>query len=224
MKIFKGNKCDALTAKASTLERLSLYSQVSLSSTTVLIDIGVSDGRFISSSEHLFPNVHTVIGIDPIASYKRSSNFEYVQAIIGSSCTQVNFNIASDLFTSSKLYEGERSEKVSQYRLDCLLNDWGISNRERIFLKIDSQGMDVECLESAGDYLKSIDLVLLELQMKPFAPGMKYFSESIERLSQLGYEPCEFLDQVDRKLDGTLGQIDLLVARKDSQFFMDLSW
>jgi len=224
MKLLRRNKRNSSNSIPSTLDRLALYSKLVLNNTTVLVDIGVSDGRFISASDHLFPNVHTKIGIDPIASYERVTDFCYVQAIVGASCTAVNFNITSDLFTSSKLYSGERSEKVQQFRLDCLLQQSQITNNEKIFLKIDSQGMDIECLESAGNYLNSIDLVLLELQMKPYAAGMNFFSESVQRLNKLGYEPCEFLDPIDRSLDGTLGQIDLLVARKDSIVFSDLRW
>jgi hypothetical protein len=224
MKLIRRSKGTPPAGIPSTIDRLGLYSKVDLNSTTVLVDIGVSDGRFISASEHLFPNVHTKIGIDPIAIYERSAKFNYVQAIIGGTCSEVNFNFSSDLFTSSKLYAGVRSEKVQQFRLDCLLQRSKIAYSERIFLKIDSQGMDIECLESGGDYLKSINLVLIELQMKPYTIGMSYFSESVERLSKLGYEACEFLNPVDRSLDGTLGQIDLLVARKDSKVFSDLKW
>ncbi len=177
----------------------------------VLIDIGVSDGRFIQSIENSLPGLIRKIGIDPISDYVDRAKFERVEAVIGSVCTNLEFGISEDLFTSSKLYPGVRTVTVKQFRLECLLESLNVTLGKRIFLKIDTQGADVECLESAGRYLPYIQLAILEVQLKPFANGMTYFSDSIMKISQLGFEVVEFTNPINRALDQTLGQIDLVV-------------
>ena len=180
----------------------------------VLIDIGVSDGRFIQAVENYLPKQVRKIGIDPIADYVNRIEFERVEAVIGSRCTTLEFGISEDLFTSSKLYPGVRTVRVKQFRLECLLESLNVAVGNDIFLKIDAQGADVECFESAGKYLPYIQLAILEVQLKPFAHGMTYFSDSILKISQLGFEVVELTNPINRALDQTLGQIDLVVFPK----------
>jgi hypothetical protein len=208
---------------SNTISKLKDYQEL-LSNVNVLVDIGVSDGRFIDQTKPLFPSVERVIGIDPIEEYQRVCDFEYVEALIGEKCKEVEFSISADLFTSSKLYPGVRSKSLNQRRMDCLLDSLEIDNELVLFVKIDTQGSDLECLSSFGRYLEAISLVIVEVQMKPFAIGMDYFSESISKISALGFEVCEFLNPINRARDSTLGQIDLLLAPRDSRIMRDLKW
>ena len=56
----------------STLDRLKIYQKLGLDSVDTVVDIGVSDGRFLMASKELFPHVKRKIGIDPIDEYKKA--------------------------------------------------------------------------------------------------------------------------------------------------------
>ena len=208
----------------STLDRLKIYQKLGLDSVDTVVDIGVSDGRFLMASKELFPHVKRKIGIDPIDEYKKVVEFEYVQAVVGSSCKEVQFSVAEDLFTSSMLYPGHKAIVVKQFRMDCLFNELGLQQAEKIFVKVDTQGTDLECLKSFGEYNSRIVMAIVEIQMRPYAPGMRYFTESVRELSEMGYEVCEFLSPIYRNHDGTLGQIDLLLVPKNSPVLQSIVW
>jgi len=208
----------------STIDRLSLYEDKILKHIDVLVDIGCSDGRFIKSTKNILSSNIRRIGVDPISDYKRIDDFEFVNAIVGSNCTELDFSVSEDLFTSSKLYPGIRNIRSKQVRMSCLLKSLDVDMGAKIFAKIDTQGADLECLESFGDYLSAINIAIVEVQMKPFSNGMNFFSESIDKVSRLGFEVCEFLNPLYRDFDGTLGQIDLLLVPKNSTIMRELSW
>jgi hypothetical protein len=208
----------------STLDRLSFYQDKILKHIDVLIDVGCSDGRFTKSTRNILPANIRRIGIDPIPDYKSVDTFEFVNALVGSYCTEIDFSVSEDLFTSSKLYPGIRSIRSEQVRMDCLLKSLDVKKDANIFAKIDTQGADLECLESFGDYLSAIQIAIVEIQMKPFTDGMNFFSESIDKVSKLGFEVCEFLNPLYRDFDGTLGQVDLLLVPKNSIVLKELSW
>lgn len=216
--------------KKTVLEFTSLDSKLKntyqsvIDEITVIVDVGVSDGRFIANFRNIFPKCKRFIGIDPLDLYDKVTDFEFVKGLIGRECSEVDFNVAADLFTSSKLYLGESRIISQQYRLDCLLEGLSVSKSEKIFLKLDTQGMDIECLESAIGYLDCVTLALIEVQMRPYSEGMLYFSESISRLKELNFEVCEILNPINRSLDDSLGQIDLLIAPKNSSIFESSSW
>jgi hypothetical protein len=147
-----------------------------------------------------------------------------VNALVGSYCTELDFSVSEDLFTSSKLYPGIRNIRSKQVRMNCLLKSLDVDIDDKIFAKIDTQGADLECLESFGDYLSAINIAIVEVQMKPFSNGMNFFSESIDKVSKLGFEVCEFLNPLYRDFDGTLGQIDLLLVPKNSTIMRELTW
>lgn len=222
---FTYRKMEPLGIEFSSIdEKLANVYKPIINDISILVDVGVSDGRFIKKSRNLFRNCNRYIGIDPIDLYNKVTDFEFVKGLIGKKCAEVRFNVTSDLFTSSKLYLGEKQITSQQYRLDCLLNLLEISKSENIFLKLDTQGMDVECLESAKEYLTCIKLALIEIQMRPFSEGMLYFSESILRLRRLGFEVCEIFNPINRVFDGSLGQIDLLIAPISSSIFESGKW
>ncbi len=224
MKFLRKNSYASQLGEFSPIaEILEKYKKILLNC-EVLVDIGVSDGRFIQGVENSLPKQIRKIGIDPVSDYAKRIEFERVEAVIGSVCTNLEFSISKDLFTSSKLYPGVRTVTVKQFRLECLLESLNVALGKSILLKIDTQGADIECLESAGRYLPYIQLAILEVQLKPFAKGMTYFSESIMKISQLGFEVVEFMNPINRALDQTLGQIDLIIFPKQKLFLESNEW
>ena len=209
---------------AATLNRLSIYKQQIFDDISIFVDIGVSDGRFIAASMDLFPNLRRTIGVDPIDQYSKVTEFEYVKGVVGPECTEIQFRVAEDLYTSSRLYGNGDAIFVKQFRMDCLLRELKIESSSQLFVKIDTQGTDLECLASFGLNLESIKMAIVEVQMRPIAEGMHFFTESILEISQLGFEVIEFLNPIYRNHDGSLGQIDLLLVPKTSPILESKVW
>ena len=207
-----------------TIERLRIYQDKNFEDISVLIDIGVSDGRFIQASHELFPTISRVIGVDPIDEYSHLTEFEYIKALIGSKCNEVPFSVSEDLFTSSKLYGDERTINAKQMRMDCLLDELNIDKNQSFFVKIDTQGSDLECLQSFGTYIKCIKMALVEIQMRPYSEGMHFFSQSVLEISRMGFEVIEVLNPLFRNFDGSLGQLDLLIVPKSSKILESTKW
>jgi FkbM family methyltransferase len=101
-------------------------------------------------------------------------------------------------FLLSNQYANERfgemthevgSETVSVRRLDAIFPDCvrGVE-QPRVFLKMDTQGWDLEVLEGATGCLDQIVAIQTELAVKPTYQGMPTLPEALVRLNGLGFE------------------------------------
>lgn len=81
------------------------------------------------------------------------------------------------------------TETVTVRRLDRIFeeNVRGIS-QPRVFLKMDTQGCDLEVLEGARGCLDHIVAIQTELAVKPTYEGMPTLPEALMRLNAMGFE------------------------------------
>jgi len=81
-------------------------------------------------------------------------------------------------------------ERIRVQRLADVLDEAtaGLDAR-RLFLKIDTQGYELEVLEGAGAVLERVVAIQAELSLLPIYDGMPGFTEVIERAKRLGFEP-----------------------------------
>jgi len=83
----------------------------------------------------------------------------------------------------------ERSEPVPVRRLegvfkDCLAN----VGEPRVFLKLDTQGLDARVLEGLGSQLERVVGLQTEVSVRPIYEGMLAYGEAIQRLNDAGFE------------------------------------
>lgn len=156
----------------------------------IIIDVGANKGEFSFAIASRNPNIH-VLAIEPIlelsndiqnrALKENIKNIEVLNIAIDNIEKKADFYVAdhADLGVSSLLtfdsdlinkdpYWRKRSDlyfdrtiQVNVLRLDSLLNKRNI-HRIR-FIKIDAQGVDLNVLESLGEYLKITDAGMLEI-------------------------------------------------------------
>ena len=82
-----------------------------------------------------------------------------------------------------------RVETVVVRRLDSVLAELLAGIREpRVFLKIDTQGYDLEVLEGAGASLDGICALQTEIAVKPIYEGVGPMQQTLARLGELGFE------------------------------------
>ena len=65
--------------------------------------------------------------------------------------------------------------------------DW--ARGRRIYLKLDTQGNDLDVLEGAGRALEEIDALQSEVAVRPIYEGVPEMTQSLARIRALGFEP-----------------------------------
>jgi hypothetical protein len=98
-------------------------------------------------------------------------------------------------------------------RLDALLPEF---LEHPVFLKIDTQGAEIEVLKGLGSRIGEIDLMILETTMMPMRHGIPQFADIVRFCDEAGFAVYDVLEGHMRALDGALAQIDLAFVRKDS--------
>lgn len=85
--------------------------------------------------------------------------------------------------------EVDRTETVEMRRLDGLFD--GIVRPigdARVFLKLDTQGYDLNVLEGAGSYLDRVLALQSELSVQPIYEGMTGYTAAMSCLNRMGFE------------------------------------
>lgn len=202
------------------------YKESVLDQIEIIVDIGVSDGAFIHQSAKYFNSNVRRIGIDPIIydDFPRWEAIDYHEFAVGSTCGVVDFYESANKVESSKFEIKGKRRRVQQRRMECYLTEQQIPISAKIFVKIDTQGADIECLESFGKYLPFIKGLQIEAWMKPYGGTGKYFADTIRAIDELGFYVAEFLDPLNRAKDSRLGQIDLFCLNKIDSTYFDLDW
>jgi FkbM family methyltransferase len=67
------------------------------------------------------------------------------------------------------------------------IEDW--SRGRRVYLKLDTQGNDLDVLEGAGDALEAVDALQSEVAVRPIYEGVPELTQSLTRIRALGFEP-----------------------------------
>lgn len=108
----------------------------------------------------------------------------------------------------------ERREEVEVRRLDGILAGCfsGIES-SRIYLKMDTQGFDLEVVKGAECILARILALQTEVSFRSIYTGMPGFMESIKELQAKGFDVVDFLS-VSSDVDGLCAiEMDCVMAR-----------
>jgi FkbM family methyltransferase len=99
------------------------------------------------------------------------------------------------------------TEMVTISRLDSLFDEC-CNGFHRPFLKIDTQGAEMDVLKGAGDRLSQIVGLQVELSLVPLYNGQKLWTEVIEFLGKHGFTLCSLEPGFTDSRTGRLLQID----------------
>jgi hypothetical protein len=100
-------------------------------------------------------------------------------------------------------------------RLDAILDQTtqGIAN-PRIFLKMDTQGWDLNVLAGATGILDRILALQSEISVKHIYDGMTDYTDSIAAMSGMGFDPVALIP-VSREFGLRVIEFDCLMVRRD---------
>ena len=112
----------------------------------------------------------------------------------------------------------ERRELVPMRRLDGIFPDI-VSHipDPRVYLKLDTQGWDLQALEGASGILGSVAGLQSELSVQQIYEGMPTYTESLAAMERMGFELVELVP-VSRKTNRAVIEFDALLTRSSEAF------
>ncbi len=105
-----------------------------------------------------------------------------------------------------------KRESVKLTRLDSFLEQWpGSLGEERVFLKMDTQGFDLQVFEGLGAKVGNIVGLQSEISLRPLYAGMPDWIESVTTYRQAGFEVVALFPAARQKSDRTVVELDCLM-------------
>ena len=197
--------------------RFDLYNQTELLSRLIethkinlVIDVGANTGQFASYLRTHVGYKNRIISFEPISdNYKKivkltenDSFWSVFCYALGAEETNKSFNIMKEDQFSSFLHPTtknidsfvdnniiDRTETISLRKLDNVLNELDLINsKSNIYLKLDTQGYDLEVIKGAQNSLSRISILQTELSVINIYDDMPKMNYVIDKLRDIGFE------------------------------------
>ena len=206
------NQLASLRLKANKSENYSnLLSKLLLNEKIVALDVGAQGGF----NENIFPKKYndffSPIMVEPIkdeADKLRKENYKVISKGLWSNNCVKKLYIMKKRLGSSSLYKPNKDayalydlkkknypsfEVSNEIDIECTTIKESLNNlniKKLDFLKIDTQGAEIEILKGLGNYLPL--LLKIEVQIVPMYENIPDWSELINHLYKLNYMTCEW--------------------------------
>jgi FkbM family methyltransferase len=198
-----------------------------------IIDIGAYEGYWTAEMIELFP------GADFFMIEAQSSKETYLKKTIASHPGKIKYSMsllgakdgekvifneyetASSVLSEHFETNAARSEKTIQ-TLDSLLNAQNIAAPD--FIKLDTQGYELEILKGSSKALATADVVLMEVSFLDIYKNVPLVKESMDFMSERGFVVYDIGSIIRRPLDHALYQADLIFVRTGSAFRNNKQW
>ena len=206
------NQLTSLRLKANKSENYSnLVSKLLLNEKIVALDVGAQGGF----NENIFPKKYndffSPIMVEPIkdeADKLRKENYKVISKGLWSNNCVKKLYIMEKRLGSSSLYKPNKDayalydlkkknypsfEVSNEIDIECTTIKESLNNlniKKLDFLKIDTQGAEIEILKGLGNYLPL--LLKIEVQIVPMYENIPDWSELINHLYKLNYMTCEW--------------------------------
>ena len=206
------NQLTSLRLKANKSENYSnLVSKLLLNEKIVTLDVGAQGGF----NENIFPKKYndffSPIMVEPIkdeADKLKKENYKVISKGLWSNNCVKKLYIMKKRLGSSSLYKPNKDayalydlkkknypsfEVSNEIDIECTTIKESLNNlniKKLDFLKIDTQGAEIEILKGLGNYLPL--LLKIEVQIVPMYENIPDWSELINHLYKLNYMTCEW--------------------------------
>jgi FkbM family methyltransferase len=198
-----------------------------------VLDIGAYGGMYSAAASYIFPEAK-IYSFEPIKeSYdnivkwqKKFPNIIPINSAVSEKEGIIDFfgNDFPQASSYKKMLEknkeefpfskNEKAGKANSVRLDKFLENKEI--KTPVFMKIDVQGAELDVLKSAGEYLKKIDAIMLEISIADLYEDTPTFDDIYQYLIKNGFK---FVDVPEKSLsekDGKILQLDALFVKNYS--------
>lgn len=193
----------AITNVAQFAHTRNIFSQKEID---LVLDVGANHGQFASEIRSFYKG--EILSFEPVSSAFRQlqkaargdSGWKCFQLAMGSKNGNGSIRVTAGTQLSSFLKQspacemfGDEAKRVEEERvpirrLDEFLNEVvpGFRNR-RIFLKIDTQGFDLEVVKGLGDCVRFISALQSEVSIVPLYEGISHWTECMALYEQAGF-------------------------------------
>ena len=198
-----------------------------MSTANIVLDVGANRGQFASELRAIGFDGH-IVSFEPIASefgvmaahFRGDARWTGHQLALGSTASQMTVTVPRLTVMSSLLesvepdHEGARREVVDVKRLDTMLDDLlKATGCSRPFLKMDTQGYDLEVFKGASGCIDRILGLQSELSIRPLYKGMPHYVEALQCYETAGYQLFN-LSVVNRVPTGGLLELNCFMERE----------
>jgi FkbM family methyltransferase len=193
---------------------------------SVLLDVGANVGQY-ASQMRMFGYKNKIISFEPLKeafeklkiAAAKDQNWRVENYGLGAVNSRSLINVSRNSFSSSVLNmlpkhlsvapesEYVAREEIEIKRLDSIASAFFVP-REKIMLKIDTQGFEKQVLEGAGNLLGSICLLQVEMSLVPLYEGEHTLVEMINYLKEKGFQLYSIENGFSDNKTGQLLQVD----------------
>lgn len=188
---------------AMYLELLHLRTLLERLNINCVLDVGANRGQFATELRASGYRGY-IVSFEPIGNefallqkrFGLDKRWKGYQIALGSVETSMHLNVVKNLTVMSSLLTPIRMEKagiaverVEVRRLDNLFPSIlaGIAD-PRVFLKMDTQGYDLEVFKGAGNAVRTLQGLQSELSVKPIYEGMPNYLEALSTYEEAGFD------------------------------------
>jgi len=197
----------------------------------LVLDIGAYEGHWAESFLTIFPEAKILMlegqeGKRNLLQQKTAANKHlYFQiALLGSAEYEVEFNIYET--ASSVLKENNETGAKTEIRMLTTL-DKSIINTpftKADFIKIDTQGYELEILKGAEKTIQQAEFILLEVSLIDIYKNCPMVAEVMAFMQSNGFVLYDICSLMRRPYDNALFQSDFLFVKETSPFRAAKQW
>lgn len=199
----------------------------------LVLDVGANTGQFAQSLRREFDYAGEIISFEPLkdafAALERASasdpHWRCLNLALGDKDGLSKIHVSANSHSSSLLdavdraieiepsigYVGE--QEITVRRLDGLFDELTRPD-DRVYLKIDTQGYEMQVLNGALGVLDRVELIQLETSLIPVYQGELLIGDVIKYLDYLSFRIVSIEPGWYDKKTAELLQADLILARK----------
>lgn len=197
----------------------------------LVLDIGAYEGNWATSFLTVFPKAKILMlegqkSKKDILRQKSAANkqLEFRIALLGSAEQEVEFNIYET--ASSVLKEDNETGAKVEIRTLTTLDQLTINTpfAQPDFIKIDTQGYELEILKGAEKTMQYAEFVLLEVSLIDIYKGCPLVAEVMAFMQAKSFVLYDICSLMRRPFDNALYQSDFLFVKESSPFRADKRW
>ncbi len=193
-----------------------------------VLDVGANSGQFATNLRRIGYRGH-IVSFEPVpaafamaaARFKRDPCWRGHNVALGKEKGQLPFHIALDSTAMSSLHTpidrgwNIRTIDVFVNTLDNLMNDIleFASESPRMFLKMDTQGYDLQVVQGAAQSIGSILGLQSELSVIPTYQGMPSYLEALTCYEHLGFQLVGISPAMTDP-QGRIGELNCVMVRE----------
>jgi FkbM family methyltransferase len=197
-----------------------------------VLDVGAYEGHWASEMKSIFPD--TKILMIEGQETKRSILLEKSKfikdssvaiALLGAEEKEVEFNIYE---TARSVYKEDNETTAKTKTIKLALLDDVVSNssfnNNIDFIKLDTQGYELQILKGASKVLQSVQMVLMEVSLLGIYKDAPLAQDVIAYMKSKGFVLYDICSLMRRPYDNALFQADFLFIKEDHILRASTRW